>query len=99
MRLRMEKAATDLPAPDSPTNPKHSPLSRLKLISRRALRSPPRNAKRTSRSLTCNSGMALPLIQPWVHDIPQPVTQQVDDQHEHHQHQPGSQGDPPGAAL
>src|SRR5690606_41274621 len=94
----------DLYAPSLPdalpiSSPSRSPLSRLKLMPRKAVRSPPRTAKRTSRSFTSNSAMVLPLVQPWVHHIPQPVTQQVDDQHEHHQHQAGDQRDPPGTAL
>src|SRR5690625_1240442 len=100
IRFSSENAATDLPAPDSPTMPRRSPRSRLKVTSRRARTSPWRSAKRTSSWLTSSSAMvASALVQSWVHHITQPIAQQVDRQHQNHQHRAGNQRDPPGAGL
>ena len=53
-RVLIEKPVTDLPAPDSPTNPSRSPFSRVKLTPLVAVTSPLRRANLITRSLTSN---------------------------------------------
>ncbi|KAF5034579.1 hypothetical protein DSECCO2_594650 [anaerobic digester metagenome] len=55
-RFRMENPVTDLPAPDSPTRPRRSPLARVNETSLTAVSAVSRSANLTVRLDTSSSG-------------------------------------------
>ena len=77
----MEKAVTDLPEPDSPTNPMISPRPTVKLTPATALATPALVKKWVSRFSTARVGgsaMATLPLQPGVQHVAQLVADEVD---------------------
>src|SRR4030043_1976990 len=78
-RRMMELAVTVLPQPDSPTSPKVSPASIVKLTSSTALRTPPRTSKYVLRLRTSRRELAVMALipQPRVQGVTQAIAEEV----------------------
>src|SRR3546814_5323258 len=97
-RPMMAAPVIDLPAPDSPTTPSTSPAEISSETSSTATRVPRRVGNSTRRLRTSSSfGLVMRLPELGIERIAQPVTQQVDRQHQDGQGAAGEDGDPPFA--
>src|SRR6218665_1616326 len=97
MRCMIAAPVIDLPAPDSPTTPRTSPLAMEKLTSLRATSVPRRVSNSTRRFSTERivSDMLSSLSQPGIERVAQPIAQEIDGQDQRREREAGEGDDPP----
>src|SRR5262245_3172242 len=91
----IDSEVTLLPQPDSPTSPRTSPVSIVKLTPSTARSSPWLVAKWVSSPSTDRRD-ATSHLQPWVERVTQPVAQQIHGEDGQHDGEPGKRREPPG---